>query len=83
MIKYSPTIEEVFGEDQVCMEEDPEGAYVKYSDVEGLINGAKMLRELMTNHENEFRIEAKDLATTMLAGEMIESFREALKKSGG
>lgn len=64
------------------MKEHSLGAYVKYSDVEGLINGAKMLRELMTNHENEFRIEAKGLATTMLAGEMIESFREALKKAG-
>lgn len=46
-----------------------------------LLEAAKMLESLMTKHTGEFKIESKDLPTTILAGIMIDKFREAIQNA--
>lgn len=92
MTKYSPTIEDVFGEDIACMEEDPEGAYVKYSDVEGLIEALKAYANAIKDQTVSVSIPYDDLDSDDF--DIIEEFEsgepdnfgskaeQALKKAG-
>src|SRR5579859_5012496 len=43
-----------------------------------LYEAAKMLQELMTAHSDNFRMEAKEIATDLMASTMIEKFRKAI-----
>jgi hypothetical protein len=48
-----------------------------------LYAAAKLLEDLMTNWAGDFRIEAKDMVPTMLAGEMIAKFKAAIASAEG
>lgn len=48
-----------------------------------LLEAAKLLQKLMTEHADDFRIEAKDLSIDVLATSMIEKFRTAIAKAEG
>jgi hypothetical protein len=53
------------------------------SEAPAFYEAAKMLEDLMTNWAGDFRIEAKDMVPTMLAGEMIAKFRSAIARAEG
>ena len=44
-----------------------------------LLEGAVMLEILMTKFGDDFKMESKDIAATMLADEMVKRFKEGLE----